>query len=102
MLITIVTGHIGATCSYIREVHIRLMQKRIRATNKKRGVSFGIFLSLRILRRKKLILTLFSEFREKSQNLNINLSHEINSDIYLKTLSGKSLNPDNNFSILRR
>lgn len=101
MLITIVTGHIGATCSYIREVHIRLMQKRIRATNKKWGVSFG-FLSLRILRRKKLILTLFSEFREKSQNLNINLSHEINSDIYLKTLSGKSLNPDNNFSILRR
>lgn len=99
MLITIVTGHIGATCSYIREVHIRLMQKRIRATNKKWGVSF---LSLRILRRKKLILTLFSEFREKSQNLNINLSHEINSDIYLKTLSGKSLNPDNNFSILRR
>lgn len=60
------------------------------------------FLSLRILRRKKLILTLFSEFREKSQNLNINLSHEINSDIYLKTLRGKSLNPDNNFSILRR
>lgn len=99
MLITIVTGHIGATCSYIREVHIRLMQKRIRATNKKWGVSF---LSLRILRRKELILTLFSEFREKSQNLNINLSHEINSDIYLKTLSGKSLNPDNNFSILRR
>lgn len=42
MLITIVTGHIGATCSYIREVHIRLMQKRIRATNKKWGVSFFI------------------------------------------------------------
>lgn len=44
MLITIVTGHIGATCSYIREVHIRLMQKRIRATNKKWEVSFGFFI----------------------------------------------------------
>lgn len=42
--ITIVTGHISATCSYIREVHIRLLQKRIRATNKKWGVSFGFFI----------------------------------------------------------
>lgn len=41
MLITIVTGHIGATCSYIREVHIRLLQKRVRA---KWGVSFGFFI----------------------------------------------------------
>lgn len=60
------------------------------------------FLSLRILRRKKMNSDFVLRIQRKSQNWNINLSHEINSDIYLKTLRGKSLNPDNNFSILRR